>query len=125
MECSDPRVLASLLSLVRRLLASLLPLPQLHLQPIDRIFLRPYLQLLDFYATAAGDVFSEVSGFGGGALLYSVEMRLGEEIGDDDGGERRRAWRDESSRDVGDESQGGCEEASSRRVSADLRITSE
>ncbi|KAK8817526.1 hypothetical protein WA538_004248 [Blastocystis sp. DL] len=77
LECPDPRVLSGLLSLVRHLLASLLPHAQLHLRPIDRLFLRPYLQLLDFYAMTAGDVFSEVSGFGGGALLYTVFNSVG------------------------------------------------
>ena len=60
-----------------RPLRSPLPLAQLHLRPIDRLFLRPYLQLLDFYAMTAGDVFSEVSGFGGGALLYTVFNSVG------------------------------------------------
>lgn len=69
-------------------LASLLPLAQLHLRPIDRLFLRPYLQLLDFYAMTAGDVFSEVSGFGAARFSTLFLIQWGEEVGADDGGER-------------------------------------
>ena len=66
-----------------------------------------------------------MSSFGGGILLYSVQIRVDEEIGVDDGGEWRRAWSDESSRDAGDESQGECGEELSHRVSMDLRTISE